>query len=76
VVNLQLLLLGMKQYKLIAINEAGASVEYTGDTIEGCKKQFTDAYTDIENYVARIYDHYSSALLQIKPMGDLTYSKA
>ena len=65
----------MKQYRLIAIKEVGASVEYDGDTIESCKKQFTDEYTDIENYVARIYDHYSSALLQIKPMGDITYSK-
>ena len=66
----------MKQYRIIAIKEVGASVEYAGDTIESCKKQFADEYTDIENYVARIYDHYSSALLQIKPMGDLTYSKA
>jgi len=65
----------MKQYRLIAIKEAGASVEYDGDTIESCKEQFADEYIDIENYVARIYDHYSSALLQIKPLGDFTYSK-
>ena len=66
----------MKQYKLIAINEVGVSTEYAGDTIENCKQQFSNEYTNIENYVARIYDHYSSALLQIKPMGDLIYSKA
>ena len=66
----------MKQYELIATNDAGATAKYTGDTIEDCKLQFSNEYSDISEYIARIYNHYSSALLQIKPMGDLTYSKA
>jgi len=66
----------MKHYELIATNDAGETVKYTGDTTEDCKKQFSVEYPDHSEYIARIYDHYSSQLIQVKPMGDLIYSKA
>lgn len=66
----------MKQYELIATNDAGATAKYTGDTIEDCKQQFANEYPDISEYIARIYNHYSGKLIQVKPMGNLIYSKA
>ena len=66
----------MKQYELIATNDAGATAKYTGDTIEDCKLQFSNEYPKHTEYIARIYNHYSGKLLLAKPMGDLTYGKA
>lgn len=66
----------MKQYELIATNDAGESAKYTGDTLEDCKLQFSNEYSDITEYIARIYNHYSGKLIQVKPMGSLVYSKA
>ena len=66
----------MKQYELIATNDAGASSKFTGDTLEDCKQQFSSEYSDISEYIARIYNHYSGRLIQVKPMGNLTYSNA
>ena len=66
----------MKQYKLIALSETGVSVEYTGDSIEEVKKQFSNEHVEMKDFAARIYDHFSGALLEVKPLGILTYGKA
>ena len=66
----------MKQYKLVALSETGASTEYSGDTIESCKEQFSKEFDNITEFTARIYDHFSGALIQVKPLGILNYSKA
>ena len=65
----------MKQYELIATNDAGANAKYAGDTIEDCKLQFSNEYPDLTEYIVRIYNHYTGKLLQVKPMGEMTYSK-
>jgi|APIni6443716594_1056825.scaffolds.fasta_scaffold4291066_1 hypothetical protein len=66
----------MKQYKLIALTETGLSVEYTGDSIEEVKKQFSIEHVEMKEFAARIYDHFSGALLEVKPLGILAYGKA
>ena len=66
---------GMKQFKLIAVSETGKSVEYSGDSIEDVKKQFSNENV-MKEFAARIYDNFSGALLEVKPLGILTYGKA
>ena len=66
----------MKQYKLIALSETGMSVEYSGNSIEEVKKQFSNEHIEIKEFAARIYDHFSGVLLEVKPLGILTYGKA
>lgn len=66
----------MKQYKLIAVSETGITVEYTGDSIEEVKKQFSNEHVEMREFAARIYDHFSGALLEVKPLEILAYGKA
>lgn len=67
---------GMKQYRLIALSETGISVEYTEDSNEEVKKQFSNEHVEMKEFTARIYDHFSGALLEVKPLGNLNFGKA
>ena len=51
------------------------SAEYSGDSIKEVKKQFSNEHVEVKEFAARIYDHFSCVLLEVKPLGILTYGK-
>ena len=62
----------MRTYKLIANNEQGASVEFSGNSMTDVKNKFKRAY-DVRDFTARIYDNGNGAFVQFKAMGKKTF---
>jgi len=62
----------MRTYSLIANNNQGASVKFSGNSMADCKNQFANQY-EITDFVVRIYDEQNGAFVQLKPMGQKTY---
>ena len=62
----------MRTYKLIANNEQGASVEFTGNSMANVKNQFNSAYEQ-KDFIARLYDNCNGALVQLKAIGKKTF---